>query len=154
MWPLGREFTFGRGWHPRDKEGVRWAYEDAVMSYFNPYARPLVVSLSLELVGVSEGELSFEHERRRVGATRLGESPGAPVRRPGAGGSRRPPPVRLKDQPGKIVVPHLELAPGVNRFVLRSSEPAQRGGVGPYQLRAFGLRKSSIKILSGPDAVE
>jgi len=152
--PLGREFTFGRGWHPRDKEGVRWAYEDAVMSYYNPYAHPLVMSLSLELVGVSEGELSFEHERRKVGEIRLGESPGAAVRRPGAKGGRRPPPARLEDQPAAIVIPHLELAPGVNRFVLRSSEAAQRGGVGPYQLRAFGLRKSTIKVRAGPEAVE
>jgi hypothetical protein len=45
-------------------------------------------------------------------------------------------------------LPQLTLVPGVNRFKLRSQEPAVRVDSGRYQLRTFGLQESSIKITS------
>jgi phosphoglycerol transferase len=123
--PLGRALTFGRGWHPRPEDGVRWASDDAVMSYFNPYDRPLPCELRLELVGVSNREVILDLNGRRVGSVQAGE---APV---------------------ELALPRLELAPGVNRFLLHSPEPAKRLSSGRYQLRTVGLKSSSIRIHPG-----
>ena len=120
--PLGRTLTFGNGWHPRPEEGVRWANGDAVMSYFNPHTAPLPADIRLEIVGVSPRDVVLEHN-------------GRPVRT-----------VRTAGQPVELLLPRLALAPGVNRFTLRSSEPALRLGPARYQLRTFGLRDSSIRI--------
>jgi hypothetical protein len=46
-------------------------------------------------------------------------------------------------------LPRLELAPGVNRFLLHSPEPAKRLSSGRYQLRTVGLKSSSIRIHPG-----
>jgi hypothetical protein len=120
--PLGRVLTFGTGWHPRSEGGVRWASDDAVMSYFNPYDRLVKARLQLTLVGVSPRDVRLEHEGRLVGQVRAGE------------------------KPVELSLPHLELAPGVNHFKLRSSEPATRLGPARYQLRTFGLKESSVKV--------
>jgi hypothetical protein len=125
--PLGRALTFGRGWHPRPEDGVRWANDDAVMSYFNPYNRPLSAELRLDLVGVSARDVILEQNGRRVHAVKTGE------------------------QPVEMVLPKLELAPGVNRFLLHSPEPAIRIGSGRYLLRTFGLKSSSIRIHPAPE---
>jgi hypothetical protein len=101
---------------------VRWASGDAVMSYFNPYDQPLVAELRLQLMGVSPRLVTLEHEGRPVAEARTGE------------------------QAVELALTRLELAPGVNQFKLRSSEPAQRLGTGRYQLRSFGLRESSIQV--------
>ena len=123
--PLGRALTFGRGWHPRPEDGVRWANDDAVMSYFNPHDRPLEADVRLELVGVSPREVVLLQNGRRIQSVQTG------------------------DQPVELVVPRLELAPGVNRFLLTSPEPAKRLSTGRYQLRTFGLKSSSIRIHPG-----
>ena len=128
--PLGRALTFGRGWHPRPEDGVRWANDDAVMSYFNPYDRPLSCEIRLELVGVSNREVMLSQNGRRVQAVQTGEEPVA------------------------MVLPQLELAPGVNCFRLHSPEPAKRLGTGRYQLRTFGLKASSIRIHPGSEALD
>ena len=121
--PLGRVLTFGNGWHPRSEGGVRWSAGDAVMSYFNPHPTPLIAKLRLEIVAASKREVVLEQN-------------GRPVRSVLADG----PPVEL-------LLPALELAPGVNRFTLRSPESAVRLSSGRYQLRAFGLKDSSITIV-------
>ena len=125
--PLGRALTFGRGWHPRPEDGVRWANDDAVLSYFNPYNRPITCELRLELVGVSKREVILDHGRRRVDAVQTGE------------------------EPVQMMLPRLELAPGVNCLRLHSPEPAMRLSSGRYQLRTFGLKSSSIRIHAGPE---
>jgi hypothetical protein len=113
------------GWHPAPGGGgVRWANSDAVMSYYNPHDHPITAVLKFKLVGATEREVTLEHEGRRVGAARVGRA---------AGG---------------IELPQLTLVPGVNRFKLRSREPAVRVDSGRYQLRTFGLEESSIKITS------
>ena len=121
--PLGRVLTFGNGWHPRADGGVRWSAGDAVLSYFNPHPTPLIAKLRLEIVAASKREVVLEQN-------------GRPVRSVQADG----PPVEL-------LLPALELAPGVNRFTLRSPQSAVRLSAGRYQLRAFGLKDSSITIV-------
>jgi phosphoglycerol transferase len=123
--PLGRVPTFGRGWHPRPEDGVRWAGDWAALSYFNPHPKPLRVELKFELVGVSPRDVTLEHNDRAV---------------------RR---VTTGDQPVLLEMSELMLAPGINRFVLRSAEPAKRQGTGRYQLRAFGLKELSLKFAPG-----
>ncbi|MBL9189238.1 MAG: hypothetical protein JNK23_17280 [Opitutaceae bacterium] len=122
--PLGRSLTFGQGWHPRPGEGVRWASGDAVMSYFNPHPVPLTVDLRLALVAVAPRDVSFEHNGRPVRTVRIGE------------------------EPVELHLPTLALAPGVNRFALRTRAPAVRLNAGRYQLRSFGLKESAIHPLA------
>ncbi len=128
--PLGRTLTFGQGWHPKSADGMRWANDDAVLSYFNPYDQPIAVSLTLRLVGVTPREVTFEHE-------------GRPIRT-----------VRVGTEAVPLVLPGLELHPGVNRFALRSPEAAVRLGEGRYQLRTFGLERMSFKVVAGARPVE
>ena len=73
--PLGRALTFGRGWHPRPEDGIRWANDDGVMSYFNPYDEPLTCELRLEVVGVSNREVILKQNDRQVHAVQTGEAP-------------------------------------------------------------------------------
>ena len=128
--PLGRALTFGRGWHPRPEDGIRWANDDAVMSYFNPYDHPLSCELQLELVGVSDREVILYQNDRRVRAVQTGEAPVA------------------------MVLPQIQLAPGVNCFRLHSPEAAKRLSTGRYQLRTFGLKASSIRIHPGSQVLD
>jgi hypothetical protein len=100
---------------------VRWAVEEATLAYFNPHPTPLVAGVKLELVGVSERDVVLEQNGRAVRTVRVGEVP-----------------VTLE-------LPALRLDPGVNRFTLRSHEPAKRLSAGRYQLRAFGLKNSLIR---------
>jgi hypothetical protein len=125
--PLGEALTFGRGWHPRRGDGIRWANADAVLSYFNPYDRPLSARLELTAEAVSPRDIWLEGAKRELVRVRAGE------------------------QPVKLQVPDLVLAPGVNILQLRSNAPAIRLSTGRYQLRTFGLLDSSIKIKSMPE---
>lgn len=123
--PLGRMFTVGRGWHPRPEAGVRWAEEEAALSYFNPYAGIMRADLQLELLGPSPRQVEVVYGDRRVAAVAVGTTP-----------------VVLR-------LPAFALQPGVNMFWLRSSEPATRLGPGRNQLRAMGLKNSSVRIVDG-----
>jgi hypothetical protein len=96
-----------------------------VLSYFNPYNRPLPCELRFEVVGVSNREVILDHGGRRVHSVQTGE------------------------EPVEMVLSRLELAPGVNSFRLHSPEPALRLGTGRYALRTFGLKSSSIRIHPG-----
>ncbi len=123
--PLGRTLTFGQGWHPQLEDGLRWANDDGVLSYFNPYDQAIEVDLQFSLVATDEREIGLEHEGRRVAAVRVGADP-----------------VTLR-------LPRLALPPGVNRFALVSSQRPVRLGTGRYQLRTFGLRSSAIAVVGG-----
>jgi len=120
--PLGRGLSFGGTWHPRMPDGVRWAYDDAVLSYYNPHDAPLSVDIELTLVAVSERQIAFELGGRRFPAVTVGENPTHH---------------RLSE---------LTLDPGVNILTLRSSQPARRGGAGPYQLRSFGVMETALEL--------
>jgi hypothetical protein len=120
--PLGRSLTFGQGWHSRPEDGVRWAYGDAAMTYFNPHPFPITATIKLELVGVTPREVAVDHNGRVAGRMTVG------------------------DRPATLEVAELALAPGVNQFKLRSAEPAKRLSSGRNQLRNFGLKSSSIRV--------
>jgi phosphoglycerol transferase len=128
--PLGRTVTFGRGWHPATPGGERWANADAVLSYFNPFDRPITVSMTLNLMGVTPREVTFEHEDKVVQTLRVGTTP------------------------VPLALPRLELHPGVNRFALRSDAAAVRVGEGRYQLRTIGLKGLTFKVVAGARMVD
>jgi phosphoglycerol transferase len=124
--PLARVPTYGGGWYQRQENGVRWAYKDAVMSYFNPRAEPLTVDLRLTLTASGRRRLTLAHEGRAIGS------------------------VEVDREPRVLQVPDLVLAPGVNHFTLESDTPPGREGPGRNQLRSFGLGSASVRVLSPP----
>ena len=128
--PLARVPTYGRGWHPRVGNGVRWAGADAAMSYFNPQTGPITVDLRLRLSAANARVLTLLHEGEKIGSIEAGP------------------------EARELRVPRLTLPPGVNRFELRSNQPAQRQGQGRYQLRSFGLHEASVRVISGASAPE
>ncbi len=128
--PLARVPTYGRGWHPPADDGVRWAFEDAVMSYFNPFDEPITIELRLSLLAVSPRQLTLTHEGRLIGT------------------------IKADHTTQVLRVPELVLAPGVNRFRLESDEPSVRQGTGRYQLRSFGLAKVRLGIRAAPQLLE
>ena len=114
--------TFGQGWHAQPEDGWRWAYEDASLSYFNPYPEPITVDLRLTVVGATPRELLVERD-------------GEPVTE-----------MRVSDKPSALVVPKVELTPGVNRFKVRCREAAVRLGTGRNQLRSFGVQEARVEV--------
>lgn len=129
--PLAQAFTYGLGWHLAPVDGIRWAFGDAVISYYNPFDKPLVMDLKLSLVAASPRTLTLTHEGRAVG--------GAHVDR----------------EKQELRVVGLSLHPGVNRFRLESNQPAYRAGTGRYQLRSFGLATAWLQTYptSAPPAL-
>ncbi len=126
-WPLGRSLTFGQGWHPRAPDGVRWANDDAVISYHNPYPVPLPVELKLVLEGIDRRRVTLAWEEKVVRTFEIGRGERTPVQ-----------------------LDRFELQPGVNHFYLTSDRAAVRLGSGRYQLRTFGLRESGIRAVGAP----
>ncbi|MBI5691640.1 MAG: hypothetical protein HZC55_16275 [Verrucomicrobia bacterium] len=124
--PLGRFLTYGQGWQLRPDRGVRWADDRAVLSYFNPHDGPITVRIRLALVAVSPREVVVH-----LGRSELGR-------------------VGIAAEPVEMLLPAVELAPGVNVFHLSSSVPASRQGQGRNQLRSFGLEDASIRMVSLP----
>jgi phosphoglycerol transferase len=124
--PLARVPTYGQGWHQLPDDGVRWAFEDAVMSYYNPFDGPITVEMQLSLLAITPRKLTLMHEGKPVGMMEA-------------------------DRTQHVLrVPGLVLQPGVNRFRLESDEPAGRQGAGRYQLRSFGVTGASFRISSAP----
>ncbi len=119
--PLARAFTYGRGWHLQLDAGVRWAYDDAVISYYNPFDAPMAMDLTFSLVTASARTLTLTHEGEPVGGILVDRG-------------RR-----------ELRVAGLLLHPGVNRFRLESDQPAERIGTGRYQLRSFGVAAWSLE---------
>lgn len=122
--PFGQTLTFGRGWHSRPEAGIRWAHGDAALSYFNPYSHPTDVTLELAVAVPQPRELVLELEGRIVAK------------------------VAVEREDGRISIPRLQLAPGVNRLLLRSPAAAKRQGQGQNQLRAFGVREAAVVPLA------
>ena len=120
--PLAKSFTLGEGWHNgTDEHGWFWAYEDATLSYFNPYPESIAVDVSFDAAGPTPRELILEHG-------------GEIVHR-----------LHVENTSARQVLPNLKLSPGVNRFKLRTNARAIRQGTGRNQLRAFGLHAVSIR---------
>jgi phosphoglycerol transferase len=121
--PLGRTVTFGRGWQARTEDGIRWANEaTAVISYFNPYSHPLHADLRLEFEPVQATHVSLVRGHEVLGRT------------------------ALETGRATLELTRMTLEPGVNVFHLQSEKPAVRLGNGRYQLRAFGLAASAIRV--------
>jgi phosphoglycerol transferase len=125
--PLSESMTFGLGWHQRPDAGVRWAYGEAALSYFNPYAYPISVDVRLTLAGVSPRRVVLERE-------------GAMVRE-----------LAVEREPREFVIAGVTLAPGVNRFSLHSPAKARRDPAAQNQLRSFGVSDVTVApVLDDP----
>jgi len=122
--PLARVLTYGSGWHPQREENVRWAFGDAVLSYFNPFDHPITVDLQLTLVAPSPRQLSLKQDGQMVGSSMVG--------------------------PERSVwpLPGLVLMPGFNPLRLEANRAPDRLHAGRYQLRSFGLIKSRLEFHS------
>jgi hypothetical protein len=101
---------------------VRWSYERAALSYFNPYAEPTAFDLRLNLVAAAPREVVLHWQGRELKRVPVGTEGVA------------------------LTVLGLVLAPGVNLFTLDSPAGAIRQGEGRNQLRSIGLRGSSVKL--------
>jgi phosphoglycerol transferase len=119
--PLAESFTFGRGWHLQWEDGWRWAYEDAALSYFNPYPKPIAVDIRFNAVGAARRALTLELDGDVVGKFEVTETASAHS------------------------FPQVKLQPGLNRMKVRSSADAIRAGVGRNQLRSFALQDPSVR---------
>lgn len=126
--PLSEAMTLGRGWHQRTDGGVRWAYGPAALSYFNPYAQPIRVDLRLTLQGVNPRRVVLVHEGNPVAEFAV-----------------------MRDA-APFEVAGVVLAPGVNRFSLRTEAKARRDPAAQNQLRSFGVGGVTV-VPSGPDPV-
>lgn len=118
--PLSESMTFGQGWHQRPDAGVRWAYGEAALSYYNPYAYPLSVDVRLTLAAVAPRRVVFAWE-------------GEVVRE-----------LAAEREPREHLLAGLVLAPGVNRFSLHSPAKARRDPAAQQQLRSFGVRDVTV----------
>lgn len=123
--PLSEGLSFGRTWYPRTPDGIRWAFDDGVVSYFNPYPVPLTADLLIKLVAPSEREVTLRAGSRALRTVRVEGS-----------------------EPVELRLPNIEFQPGVNVLTLQSSEPPRRLGSGRYQLRTFGVQEARVRLVS------
>lgn len=121
--PMARQLTIGLGWHIQADAGVRWAYEKAAVSYFNPYPHAIAVDVRLTLHAVTPRKVMLELE-------------GEPVHE-----------AQIDTAATVVDIKRLVLHPGVNRLALDSPQPPIRQGSGRNQLRSFGLADSSVVMV-------
>jgi hypothetical protein len=130
--PLARTFTFGQGWNPRppgeSSSEPRWTNGSASLAYFNPLPGPLSVSMGLAASGVDERTLRILVNGREQIRVQVG-----PV-------------------PKEINLPVVEFRAGVNRIDLVSPEPAIRVSEQRWRLRAIGVQRLQLQVLSGSAA--
>jgi hypothetical protein len=128
--PLAHAFTYGRGWNPRlpgdFNSEPHWTNGSASLSYYNPFPRPLQVSVHLVVSSMGERTLRIMVNGREQ--TRLG----------------------LGAELKTIDLPALELKPGVNRIDLVTPEPAIRVNEQRWRLRAIGVHRLQLRIISEP----
>jgi hypothetical protein len=118
--PLAHSLTLGQGWYPMPIETIRWAYEDANLSYYNPYSFPMQASLNLDLVCATPGNVELKQEGNVIG--------------------------RWNFKVSSLDIRNLKvtLKPGVNHFRLGSDGATIRREGGRYQLRKIGLSRMEI----------
>jgi hypothetical protein len=130
--PLARTFTFGQGWNPRPPgesgSEPHWTNGSASLSYFNPFPGSMQVSLRLTASGVDARTLRVlingrEQIRARIGLV-----------------------------PKEISLPAAEFRPGVNRIDFLTPEPAVRVSEQRWKLRAIGVQRLQLQVLSGSEA--
>jgi hypothetical protein len=104
----------------------RWTNGSASLSYFNPYSRPMSVSLRLVLSSAGERMLRLLVNGREQ--TRL----------------------RLGNEWQEVNLPAVELQPGVNRIDLITPEPAIRESEGRLMLRAIAVHQLQLRVTNEP----
>lgn len=121
--PLARGVTFGQGFYATSLEDTRWAYDDAVFSYHNPYAVPLQAELKLQASTSTPGTIELLLNEQALHRFRYdhGQPPQAGIA--------------------------LLLRPGVNIFKIRSDAKVLRRNDTMYSLRKIGIHKASITPL-------
>jgi phosphoglycerol transferase len=119
--PLAKTVTYGQGWHMQPEDGWRLAYEDAALSYFNPYPDSLAVELQFDVMGVTPRELVLARDGETLHH------------------------IQAKETPTTQLISRLVVVPGVNRFKLRTSAAAIRQGVGRNQLQSFGVHNVAVR---------
>ena len=129
--PLARTFTFGQGWNPRPSGEAssepHWTNGCASLTYYNPSPGPLQVSLRLVASGVDERILRILINGREQLHLRVGLVP------------------------KEINLPAAEFHPGVNRIDFDTPEPAVRVSEQRWRLRAIGVQRLQLQVLSGPE---
>jgi len=128
--PLAHVFTFGRGWNPRlpgdFNSEAHWTNGSASLSYYNPFPRPLQAAVRLVLGSIGERTVRILLNGRELTRVRLG--------------------AELKE----IDLPTMELKSGVNRIDLITPEPAIRVNEQRWRLRAIGVHRLQLRIVSEP----
>ncbi len=119
--PLARRPTFGRGWHHSRPGEVRWAFQNAALSYYNPLREPVSARLRLVLTSAGERDLTIRANARTMAQAHLDDG----------------------QHPIEFDV---TFQPGVNRLDLESPQPALRASQGRNQLRTFGLHELSLSL--------
>ncbi len=124
--PLVSTLTPGEGWYSSTEGSassqVRWSFGPSTLMYFNPYDRPLSIDLQFRMSGAGTRTVEVRFKGKTVGQAHLGDEP--------------------SDLPKITVV----LEPGVNRFDVRSPEPALRLNQGRSQLRSIGLHDVTVTV--------
>jgi hypothetical protein len=156
--PLAHAFTYGRGWNPRlpadfgfeprrnmwppgsfgseprwnpgppgeSGDEPHWTNGSASLSYYNPFPHPLQVSVHLVVSSMGERTLRILVNDREQTRLRLG--------------------AELKT----IDLPAMELKSGVNRIDFVTPEPAIRVNEQRWRLRAIGVHRLQLRIISEP----
>jgi hypothetical protein len=133
--PLASQFTFGNGWNTQnDVGGVRWAYGDASISYFNPFPYPIWASATFVLRADDSRRISVN-----LNGNEIIQSPVDP-------------------NPSTLHLAHFALQPGSNRLDLRTAQAPVRVSEKRSSLHAFGLgsailqlERESILVAAGND---
>lgn len=118
--PFARSLTYGRGWHNRPVDGIRWAHSDATLLYFNPLDRPVRARVRLWMHAPDERSLSVRHGTTLLAAQLL------------PGGEQEVATAEFLLPPGNVVL-HLATA----------EDALSTGG----QRRKFGIRYSLVERL-------
>ncbi len=131
--PLGSTFTFGKGWYTRPMEGpegkVWWAHGPAVITYYNPYDRPLSVRIQLRLSAPKKRTVTIVSSGNVVVRAEVG--PEAKTLAPVA----------------------VDLSPGVNRFDVSADGPAVKVPGSGARLRMVGMHEVRLSVPELPPLV-
>jgi hypothetical protein len=103
-----------------------WTNGSASLSYYNPFPRPLQASVRLVLGSIGGRTVRILLNGRELTRVRLG--------------------AELKE----IDLPTMELKSGVNRLDLVTPEPAIRVNEQRWKLRAIGVQRLQLRIVSEP----
>lgn len=119
--PTARNLTFGRGWHEARSGEPRWAFGPALLSYYNPYGRPVRGELRIALSAVRTRNVTIQLNQKDLLNVELGET-------------RR-----------DFRVP-VTINPGFNRFRIASEEPPLRVSAERDSLRSVAVFGAEMRL--------